>query len=90
MENETRLKVNKKLELETRIFKLRVPYLRILAIYLIVAVAILFMSFSFIKLALLAIVGGVAYAVLKFLDEINFLDRFKKSTIPDYFHNDLY
>jgi len=88
--NDTRMKVNKNTDSQTRILKLRVPYLKILAVYVLISVLVLLSSFSFALLAILALIGFFLYTGVQFLDNMDYLDNFKKSNIPDEFINDLF
>lgn len=84
------MKVNKNTDSQTRILKLRVPYLKILAVYVLISVLVLLSSFSFALLAILALIGFFLYTGVQFLDNMDYLDNFKKSNIPDEFINDLF
>ena len=90
IKEQTRLKVNKKVDSKTRILNLDMTYLGVFAFFALTGIVFLMVNFSMQRLIVVSIVVGAVYMFLLFLDSIDYLAKFNKSKIPNQYTNDIF
>jgi hypothetical protein len=89
-QEQTRIKVNKGVDKQLVILDLKINYLIGFAFFVFVGVVIVMSMFSFKIFMVIAIFLAIIYMLIKYLQEIEFLNNFKKSKIPDELINDIF